>query len=180
MTRSGRGNKMTVREVRFSRIQILLPVLIGLILTAIGVFIRVSHSPRAGMAASEASPVGSLRTINTGVLEYSATYDDGYPPSLQSLGPPSSGRTASCESADLIDQTLASGRKSGYVIEYIPGPTITKRKPGCPTGVKTYGIVARPVEFGVSGTRSFFTDESGIIRWTSEDRAAGPNDPLIN
>jgi len=38
---------------------------------------------------------------------------------------------------------------------------------------------ARPVERGRTGYRSFFADQTGVIRATSEDRAANVSDPPI-
>ena len=42
---------------------------------------------------------------------------------------------------------------------------------------RTY--TARPVAPGKTGYRSFFADETGVIRATSEDRAANVSDPPI-
>jgi len=36
---------------------------------------------------------------------------------------------------------------------------------------------ARPVQFGVDGVRSYWTDELGRIHWTRENRAATADDP---
>src|SRR4029450_206345 len=33
-----------------------------------------------------------------------------------------------------------------------------------------YTVTARPVRYGISGTRSFYCDGSGVIRFTDEDR----------
>ena len=33
-----------------------------------------------------------------------------------------------------------------------------------------YTVLARPVQYGATGTRSFYSDESGVIRFTDEDR----------
>jgi len=42
-----------------------------------------------------------------------------------------------------------------------------------------YEIVGRPIEFGVSGKRSFYTGNSGVIRFTTEDRAPNSSDPPL-
>jgi len=170
--------RQTTREhTGFSLVELLIIVAIILIIAAIA----IPRLLRSRMASNESSIVGSLRTINTAIVTYATTYDGGYPPALQTLGPPLSvEQSESCQSARLIDSLLASGRKSGYTIEYSPGPTVAKHKPGCPPGVKTYALIARPSQYSSPTERSFFTDESGIIRATSENRAAGPNDPPIN
>ena len=38
---------------------------------------------------------------------------------------------------------------------------------------------ARPVEFGLDGVRSYWTDNFRRIHWTRENRAATANDPVI-
>ncbi len=45
--------------------------------------------------------------------------------------------------------------------------------------VATYTVVARPLEYGKAGTMSYFTDESDVIRQTSEDRPATAKDPPL-
>ena len=70
--------------------------------------------------------------------------------SLTELGPPASGNdTAS--SANLISADLASGTKQGYTF------TLT----GTPTG---YTVTAVPTAFGSTGSRTFFTDQSLVVR----------------
>jgi hypothetical protein len=112
--------------------------------------------------ASEASAVGSLRTLNTANVTYASTYDLGFAPSIQALG--GEGKEPTPEHALLIDPVLASGDKNGYVFRY-------ER-----SGQDTYTITARPKPGSVSGKRSFFTDESGVIRFTEEDRSATAQD----
>ena len=75
--------------------------------------------------------------------------------------------------AGLIDSVLASGVKSGYKITYTPGPKDAARQ------IKTYTIIARPLEYGKTGKNSYFTDESVVIHQTSEDRPATAKDPPI-
>ncbi len=62
--------------------------------------------------------------------------------------------------AGLIGSDLASGKKSGYVFVYIPGPA------GAGGHITSYTITARPT---CKGIRNYLTDESGVIRWTDQD-----------
>lgn len=39
-----------------------------------------------------------------------------------------------------------------------------------PVPPQQYTVIARPVRYGLTGTRSFYSDESGVIRFTDEDR----------
>ncbi|MEE8199971.1 MAG: hypothetical protein V3R29_02290, partial [Candidatus Acidoferrales bacterium] len=124
----------------------------------------------------EARPVSDLRTMNTALITYFSTYDNGYPSNLGMLGAP---RTppSSCERADMLDPSLVSAdtvvEKWGYRYEYRPGPAVEEAGPDCTTpGVESYVLVARPIEYGRTGTNSFRTDETMLITFTREDRAA--------
>jgi hypothetical protein len=152
----------------------------------LGIGFVLSSTLRTPIAANQASAVGSLRTINTAMMTYDSTYENGFAPSLKVLGPPSpspsggptTAATPSCQAADLIDAPLASGRRSGYVFKLTPGPPAENTPPGCPAGAQTYTVTARPAS-SKTGRNSFFTDQTGIIRFTEEDRPANLNDPPL-
>jgi hypothetical protein len=150
-----------------------------LLIFLVGFAIWAPNSLRNPVAANQASAVGSLRTIDTAALTYLSKYANGFPPDLRTLGPPSSGSPPSCNTADLIDSVLASGQRSGYKLDYKPGPRVEKPPAGCPPGVTSYSVSARPVAYGKTGEHSFFTDESGVIRWTEENRPATAQDPPL-
>ncbi|HVO57423.1 MAG TPA: hypothetical protein VMT51_06975, partial [Dongiaceae bacterium] len=85
---------------------------------------------------------------------------------LAALGPAT---TASSSSADLIDAVLSAGTKSGYTFAFTAGS-------GSPsTG---YSVVANAVSQGTSGTRGFFTNQSGVIRYNSANGATSASAPL--
>ena len=113
----------------------------------------------------EASAVGSLRTINTAQIEYARTYPDrGFASSLAELGP---------GSGDLIDSILANGKKSSYVF------ILTAAPPDSHGRIVRYSIMARPQHYGKNIRYSFFTDESGVLRFTTENRTATAQDPAL-
>lgn len=81
-----------------------------------------------------------------------------------------------------LDPPLASqAPKDGYVHAFVAGSRPKKIDPrvSSRSSVDTWTYTARPVERGRTGYRSFFTDQTGVIRATSEDRAANVNDPPI-
>ncbi len=118
------------------------------------------------------SAVGCMRTINTAEVTYAATYNKGYSPTLAALGEPLNGSNLSPSAAGLIDHSLAGGKRNRYVYKYQAGMRDAKGT------IKTYTATARPMKWQ-KGARSFFTDQSGVIRWTEEDRAPTAKDPAI-
>jgi len=103
--------------------------------------------------SNDASAVISTRKIVTSQTTYSAG-EGNYAVDLKALG-----------DAALIDTLLASGTKDRWAFN-TSGDT------------STFTVNARPLNYG-SGTRSFFSDESGIIRHTREDRPATVEDPPL-
>jgi type II secretory pathway pseudopilin PulG len=142
--------------------------------------IAIPNLLRSRMAANEASAVGSLRTINVATITYSATYSNGFPASLEMLdgaGP------ASCDHPALIESRLASGQRSGYYFTYVPVPSLPlsddAKAHGCTTpGAAAYELHADPVTRGTTGQRSFFTDNTGVIRYSREGTATADCDAL--
>lgn len=141
---------MRNRQKGFSLIELLIVVAIILIIAAMA----IPNLLRSRMAANEASAVGSIRTINTSAVTYSATYPDaGFPPSLAALGG-AFPCTATEAQACLVDEFLASGTKSGYAFVWTGDGN---------TPSFDYSIAATPVSVGSTGQRMFCSDQSGLI-----------------
>jgi len=147
------------KQKGFSLIELLIVVAIILIIAAIA----IPNLLRSKMAANEASAVASLRTYNTAIVSYSTTY--GTDPSLDFsyLGPAT---TPSSTAADLIDSLLgvANPSKSGYNFTYTPGAVSNGI-------ISQYSINAGPSSAS-TGQRYFFSDQSGVIRQTTNGSAA--------
>jgi len=124
------------------------------------------------------SPGGALMLINVSAVTYRVSYGS-YPPSLAAMGPSPPGVAPSCRVAGLVDDLTASGNKLGYVFEYIPGPPLDKHIAGCPVGAKNYVATARPLKYGETGRHSYYTDDSGCIWETTEDRSATRQDVCV-
>jgi type IV pilus assembly protein PilA len=143
--------------------------------------IAIPNLLRARMAANEATAVGSLRTINTAVLTYASEFENGFPSSLKATGV-EPGESATCNHAFLLDTALTSGRRYGYVFTYTPqypgdatAPVISPKAAakGCTSGgASGYTVTTDPVQRGTTGMRSFFTDQTGIIRVSDNGESA--------
>jgi len=129
--------------------------------------IAIPNLLRSKMAANEASAVGSLRTVNIACVSYAAEYG-AFPASLANLG---SGGPLGAEAAGLIDPTLASGQRFGYVFTYEAGPSVDGK-------IASYTVHANPLTPNKTGTRHFFTDQAWLIR-VSMTGAADENSPLL-
>lgn len=157
----------------FSLIELLIVVAIILIIAAIA----IPNLLRARITANETSAVGSLRTLNTVLVQYTSTYQTapgagpncGYPPALANLGP---APTPSAATADLIDAVLAAGTKSGYLFTYVQTAVDTN---GCGS---SYTVIGDPVTPGTTGQRYFFTDQSGVIRQNTAAQATATDNPI--
>ena len=131
--------------------------------------IAIPNLLRSRNVANEASAVGSVRTLNTAEVTYSRTYPNvGYTCTIQELGSGSTVGSNVCastsganqHSACLIDDDLASGVKNGYKFSLENCADYTGR-------MTHYEILARPLQPGTSGERSFCSDESGVIKSTT-------------
>lgn len=139
--------------------------------TALCLFVLLAILPVAApssaspvMPADQAAAVGCLRSIVTAEAYYSKHYPGGFSPTLASLGVPDVGVQPSASAAGLLDNSLTGGTKGDYVFTYTPGA-----KDSTTGKVTSYTVTARPVTWK-TGMWSFFADETGVIRWTDENR----------
>jgi type IV pilus assembly protein PilA len=161
----------------FSLVELLIVVAIILIIAATA----IPNLLRARIAANEASAVESLRTLNSAATIYATSWGVQYPNNLAVLG----GATtvpATCTLAELIDPQLAAAKaapgKSGYKFTYT-GTTAVPAVKGC-KGFQQYTIAAVPLNIGQTGQRGFFTDESGVIRFTTNGKPPTIASPPLN
>jgi type IV pilus assembly protein PilA len=145
------------KQKGFSLIELLIVVAIILIIAAIA----IPNLIKSKMAANESSAVGSVRTINTGEVNYAASCPAvGFSASLAELN---SG-TACAGGQGIIDPILAAGKKSGYVFTY-------KATAGGDALNDTYTQTGVPATIGTTGQRGFYSDQTGVIRYTLDGSA---------
>jgi prepilin-type N-terminal cleavage/methylation domain-containing protein len=129
----------------FSLIELLIVIAIILIIAAIA----VPKMNRQIMAAHEMAAIQMVKTIHSGETQYYSQFGK-YAQNLGELGPPASG-AAGPAAADIIPKNLADGKASGFIFTVV----------GSPTG---YSVTAVPEAFGSSGSRTFFSDQTLVIR----------------
>jgi type IV pilus assembly protein PilA len=153
----------STREQGFSLIELMIVVAIILIIAAMA----IPNFLQAKISANQASAASTVRTINTATIAYASAWTNGYPPTFVSLG--SSGGMATCNSAALVDNTIAGApnQKAGYTFSYQPqGAAITSPPSGCAAGFSQYLVTATPNNV-FTGTQSFCSDEGLVLHYSS-------------
>ena len=137
-----------------------------ILLIVVPLAIIIPNSSFINMENHETAAADALRTINKAQAEYAKTHPGkGSAASLEDLGPP--------PGAGLIDGDLASGRRYNYTITLSPAPSDTSGH------TPKYTLTAGPQFYGSFGRRHFFADESGVIRYTAENRAPTRQDRVL-
>ena len=129
----------------FSLIELLIVIAIILII----ITIAVPKYNRTQMYMRETAAIKAMQTIHTVQVQYQSQFGR-YATSLTELGPPQSGAPGP-GAADLIGNDLAGGIKQGYKFTVAPIPG-------------GYTVNATPENYGTSGSRSFFSDQTMVIR----------------
>jgi type IV pilus assembly protein PilA len=152
-------------EAGFSLIELLVVAAVILIIASIA----IPNYIQSKMRANEASAAQSMRNIATAELVYSSTYGINFSTTMLQLS--GTGINPDQNNAGLIDKALASGLKSGYIIQYRP---LTTDMHG---HTATYSLNADP-QSATTGQRHFYTDQTCVIR-SNISFPAGPSDPPI-
>lgn len=150
------------RQRGFSLIELLIVIAIILIILAIA----VPQMSKSRMHAQEMAAVATIRTINTMEQQYYTEFGH-YATSIGQLGPPSSsGAQEGPDAAGLIPSNLATGTSGGY--NYTLSQTATG-----------YALSAVPKTYGSTGKRTFYSDETGVVRqnW-GQDPATATSPPM--
>lgn len=149
----------------FSLIELLIVVAIILIIAAIA----IPNLLRARISANEASAVSSIHAINTAEITFTTIFPTtGYAATLLSLGP--GGGCNSPANACIIDSLLANGTKGGYVFTYVQDASSTPSS--------GYTLNADPMTRGITGQRSFYSDQMNATHY-NQSAVAGPADPAL-
>lgn len=145
MNRYFRPERQQRRQRGFSLIELLIVIAIILIIVTIAL-------PRLGrmrMSAQEMAAISHIKTIHTAQAGYFSQFGK-YADTLEKLGPAPSG-SPSPDGADLLPGDLSDGEKGGYKFQ------ISKTETG-------YAVSAEPTQFGTTGSRTFYSDQSMSVR----------------
>jgi type II secretory pathway pseudopilin PulG len=158
---------------------------LGLCLVPVALIVAAIAIPNlihSRAADNQAAAVSSLRQIDSAAMSYAATYHNGYPRDLDVLAGLG---TQNCDHAGLIDGALAGGFRNGYIFKYqstgddLAGKSQRKAGAGCAFfGADGFTVTAEPVTRGATGGRSFYMDQTGIIRSENGGTASGESAPL--
>ena len=132
----------------FSLIELLIVVVIIGIIAAIA----IPNLLAARRSANEGSAVSAMRTVHGAQFTYASTYGSGnYAHTIATLG----------GTLGLIDGTLASGSKSGYLF-VTSGTDLT---PTAPATFVASCIPLTPTGVTATGTRRFGVATDGVIKY---------------
>lgn len=144
-----RGRRGRKGRHGFTLVEIMIVVAIIALLAAVAIpnLLRARHN------ANEAAAIGAVRTLVSALESYRAAQTPpSYPAALLDL---------SSAVPPYVDSTLTGGvARQGYTFAYTQ------------TSANEYTLTASPQTSGVTGTRVFFVDQSGVIRLT--DAAGDP------
>ena len=143
------------RNQGFTLIELMIVVAIIAIIAAIA----IPSLLNARKAGNEASAISSMRTLTTVNEQYRTRFAN------PTAGIGYSNTLANLLASGYIDSILGGGTKSGYLFSYAGTQT-------------TWTCSATPVTSGTTGDRTFFVNESGVIRAATAGVATVASPPI--
>jgi type IV pilus assembly protein PilA len=148
----------------------LMELLIVMAIIAILMLIAIPTVGSLKKKANDLSAQNSVQVISKAELQYSDMYPaNGFACTLPALGGNPTSGAPSATSAQILQDDLVSGYKSGYIF------TVTCKDKVTVNGVdrfNSYSVTGVPQTVGKTGDRGFCSDQSGIIKF---DPAGGTN-----
>ncbi len=131
-------------------------MLLGVMMAALWSFLWFVVSPRTGnvVGVAEQHAISAINDVSAELRSY-AQARGSFPGKLEELGPD-------------VRQAAQMAQGDGYQLEYSPGPADADGT------THNYSLEARAANYGY---RNFYTDVTGIVRATKENREATSSDP---
>jgi len=129
-------------------------------------------SPQEPKKTGSDAVIWAMRVINTQEVNYEQGTGKGWSPTLAALGASANGHKPSAKDVTQLNDALAGAKEAGYKLVYTSGA------PDKDGRISTYTVAARPVKWK-EGALSVYTDDTGKIRGTSENRAPTVEDPPL-
>jgi prepilin-type N-terminal cleavage/methylation domain-containing protein len=145
----------------FTLIELLIVIAIIMIIAAI----TIPKMNQQIMSAHETSAVTEIKSIHQAETQYYSQFGR-YAQSLAELGPPASGAPGP-QAADILPESFTAGTSNGYAF------TVAASTTG-------YSINANPVTYGGTGRRTFYSDETLVIRGNWSQEPATKNSPVFS
>jgi hypothetical protein len=151
------GEELPAAKPTLRKILIRWSILLGILLAAIWSFLWFVVPQRQGnpAARAESSAIQALGEMRSALTDYAAVQGSGYPRQFEALG-------------DRARRAAQLAQSGNYELQYTPGPV------GADGVIHTYMLQARAGNYGYL---NFFTDDSGQIHETRDNRAATSQDP---
>ena len=149
-----------VKTRGFTLIELL--IVISIILVILAIAVPKMNTQMQG--AREMAVIREIGSIHQAETQYYSQFGK-YATNLVQLGPPVSGADGP-EAANIIPKVLADGKKNGYIY------TLAATAGG-------YSVQAVPESFGNSGRRTFYSDQTLVIRNNWGQEPATPASPEI-
>jgi len=134
----------------------------GVMIAAVWLFLWFILPERStGLAAqAEARALEAVETVRVALQAHVET-SGSYPGNLDGLA---------ADSFSRVRSAAQSAQTEGYRLDYAPGPAADGGN------IKTFSLVAKPGRYGLRG---FFLNETGVLRWTRDERPATAADPPL-
>jgi hypothetical protein len=111
------------------------------------------------MSSAEAAAIGRVRALSSGQATFAAVAGGAYAADMRCLVNPA---TCGVEGAlGFVDDSFQDTERSGYRFALHPGAPVLVRGGG--QRAKSYAYTAEPVTVGVTGRRSFCSDDKGTL-----------------
>jgi hypothetical protein len=148
------------KKPKLGKVLLVWGALLAVLLGAMWSFLWFVVTPRNAQTTlqAETHAVEAMGDLRAALGAYAAAQGGTYPQTVDPLGP--SARDAA-----------QFAQSDGYQLQYTPGP------PDADGAIRTYSIEAHASTYGY---HNFYSDLSGIVRETNENRPANNLDPPIH